>query len=442
MVVVGGGLAGMSAALDCAAAGHRVTVLEERGWLGGATFSVEKEGLWLDNGQHVFMRCCTAYRAFLDRIGARDGVVLQDRLDVPVVAPDGRTGRLRRSALPAPFQLGAAIARYPFLDAGDKLRLGRAVLGLVRLRLDDPSLDDDAFGAWLRRHGQGPGAVEGLWDLIALPTVNVRAVDASLALAATVFKVGLLERGDAADLGYATVPLRRLHHDRAGEALAAAGVEVRLRSAAAAVTASDDGVVVAAPTGAIEADAVVVAVPHEEAAALVGPHLPPGVAPERLGRSPIVNLHVAYDRTVMPHAFAAAVRSPVQFVFDRTDASGLRRGQLLAISLSAADDLAGRTVDELRALFVPALAELFPAARTAEVRSFFVTREPAATFRGVPGSARHRPPAATRHPRVFVAGAWTDTGWPATMEGAVRSGAAAARALAETEVAGGWKVAA
>jgi uncharacterized protein with NAD-binding domain and iron-sulfur cluster len=146
-------------------------------------------------------------------------------------------------------------------------------------------------------------------------------------------------------------------------------------------------------------------------------------------RSPIVNIHVGYDRRVMQEAFVAGVDSPAQFVFDRTESSGLRDGQLLAVSLSGADAYAGMSTDELRALFVPALAALLPAAAHAEVTSFFVTREPEATFRAAPGSARHRAATRTEHPRLFLAGAWTDTGWPATMEGAVRSGLAAARAV-------------
>src|SRR5262249_42208634 len=146
------------------------------------------------------------------------------------------------------------------------------------------------------------------------------------------------------------------------------------------------------------------------------------------GSSPIVNLHVVYDRVVTGHAFAAGVRTPVQWVFDRTRSAGLDQGQCLAVSLSGADAYISRSVEELRAEFLPALAELFPAARDAEVLSFFVTREPRATFRGVPGSAAHRPGAATRIPGLYLAGAWSDTGWPATMEGAVRSGIAAAEA--------------
>jgi uncharacterized protein with NAD-binding domain and iron-sulfur cluster len=146
-----------------------------------------------------------------------------------------------------------------------------------------------------------------------------------------------------------------------------------------------------------------------------------------LGSSPIINLHVAYDRRVTDLPFAAAVRSPVQFVFDRTQSSGLQDGQLLAISLSAADEDMGRRSRELRERYLPALAELFPAARAARVERFVVTREHAATFRATPGAAALRPGARTLLPGLALAGAYTATGWPATMEGAVRSGHAAAR---------------
>ena len=186
----------------------------------------------------------------------------------------------------------------------------------------------------------------------------------------------------------------------------------------------------------IRADAVVLAVPHEQAAKLV----PPGALPAEtvagwagLGAAPIVNVHVVYDRKVMDVPFAAAVDSPVQWVFDRTRISGMHAhgddGQYLAISLSAADEYAGKPVAELREQFVPALAELFPAAKAATVTEFFVTREKRATFRQVPGTAKLRPKAATGLPGLVLAGSWTDTGWPDTMEGAVRSGLNAVIAL-------------
>ena len=152
-----------------------------------------------------------------------------------------------------------------------------------------------------------------------------------------------------------------------------------------------------------------------------------------LGAAPIVNLHVRYDRKVMDTPFAAAVDSPVQWVFDRTRISGMHArgddGQYLAVSLSAADEYVNQTVAQLREKFVPALADLFPAARQAAVTEFFVTRERRATFRQVPGTAKLRPRSATALPGLVLAGAWTDTGWPDTMEGAVRSGLNAVIAL-------------
>jgi uncharacterized protein with NAD-binding domain and iron-sulfur cluster len=179
------------------------------------------------------------------------------------------------------------------------------------------------------------------------------------------------------------------------------------------------------------ADQVIVAVPPGAAERLLPPDslpFPAGWA-ARLGNSPIVNAHVVYDRTVLDESFVAAVDSPVQWVFDRTHQSGLTSGQYLALSLSAADDFIDVPVAALRERLLPALAELLPAARTARVTDFFVTREREATFRPAPGSARFRPPAETALSGLWLAGAWTATGWPATMEGAVRSGEAAAAGL-------------
>ena len=441
--MVGGGLAGIAAALECADAGAAVTLLEARPRLGGATFSIEKDGLWLDNGQHVFLRCCTAYRRFIERIGAEDEVVLQPRLRIPVLTPGGRVAWLRRSRLPAPLHLAGSLLRFRPLALGDRLRLGPAVLALRRLRLDDPGLDRQTFGSWLAARGQSEGAVEALWDLITLPTVNLHARDASLALATKVFQTGLLERGDASDVGYARVPLQRLHGDDAERALQQAGVRLQTKARVTSIAPAPAGLAVTWSGGTLDADAVVLAVPHEDVSDLApSGALPAGVEPARLGASPIVNLHVVYDRRVTEHAFAAGVGTPVQWVFDRTASSGLADGQCLAVSLSGADDYISRSVEELRAEFLPALAALFPDARSAEVRSFFVTREPRATFRGVPGSGAHRPGPVTGVPGLFLAGAWTDTGWPATMEGAVRSGLAAARAALGAGAAGRERVAA
>jgi hydroxysqualene dehydroxylase len=420
-VVVGGGLAGIAAAFELADAGVDVTLLEARPRLGGATFSVVRDGLWLDNGQHVFLRCFTEYLRLLRRLGVAGKIVLQNRLDIPVVAPDGRRSRLRRTGLPAPLHLGGAIARYRFLSPAERLRVLLAARALAKLDLDDPALDERTFADWLRDHGQSRAALDGLWNLLTLPACNLPADEASLALAGMVFKVGLLDEAAAGDLGYAAVPLQQLHGDPAERALAAAGVDVRTKARVRSLAE-------------VDADALVLAVPHDEAAALV-----PELEPVRgLGFSPILNVHVVYDRRVMDDAFVAGFGTPVQFVFDRTASSGLERGQYLAVSVSGASAYTDRTQDEVRAEFLPALAELFSRAREAKIERFFVTREPEATFRGAPGTQALRP-GPTAVDGVFIAGAWTATGWPATMEGAVRSGLAAARAAlttrATTEVA-------
>ncbi len=420
VAVVGGGLAGIAAALQCAESGADVALVEARPRLGGATFSVERDGLWLDNGQHVFLRCCTEYLALLARLGVEADVVVQERLEIPVLRPGTSPVWLRRGDLPAPLHLAGAIARFGPLSPLDRVRVARAVRGLQKLSLDDPVLDRITFADWLGRHGQRAEAIAALWNLIALPTVNLPATEASLALAAKVFKTGLLEEPAAADIGYAAVPLQRLHGEAATRALERAGVEVRTGERIESLASLD-------------ADGIVLAVPHAEAAALLPEGaLPSGVDPRRLGVSPIVNLHVRYDRRVTDLPFAAGLETSVQWLFDRTSSAGLEDGgQLLAVSLSSASGYADTPLDTLRAEFVAALEDLLPAARRARVVSFWSTREPRATFRGVPGTAADRPGPRTLVENLYLAGAWTDTGWPATMEGAVRSGLAAARALTE-----------
>ncbi len=430
VAVVGGGLAGAAAALACADAGVGVTLLEAKSRLGGATYSFQRDGLWFDNGQHVHLRCCTAYRAFVRRIGAEGEMVLQDRLNIPVIHPERGLAWIRRSGLPAPLHLALSLASYRHLGLRERFRAARGALAMTRLDLEDASLDQRTFGDWLDEQGQSARAVEAIWDLIGLPTLNIRARDASLWLAAMVFQVGLLSDPAAADMGYATTPLARAHGDRMLTALRDARVRVRTGAAISQIAVGAGGVPVLKLGGEpIQADAVILAVPHDQAAAL----LPPDAHPHArrftgLGVSPIVNLHVVYDRRVMDLPFAATVGTPLQWVFDRTESAGLTEGQCLAISLSGADQLAQLSTEELRVRFLPELARVFPKAADAEVLGFVATREHRATFRQAPGTLGLRPGATTEVPRLFLAGAWTATGWPATMEGAVRSGRTAARA--------------
>jgi hydroxysqualene dehydroxylase len=423
--VIGGGLAGITTALRLADAGASVALYEAKPKLGGLTHSFRRElgggSISVDNGQHVFLRCCTAYRALLDRLGVTGLTHLQPRLEVIVRSEaSGRVGRLRRAALPAPLHLGPALATYPWLGAAAKARAVSTALALSRVDRNDPATDQTSFGAWLRAHGQGARAMEALWELIGVATLNAAADRASLTMAATIFQVGLLDRADAADIGWPTVPLQELHGDAALRALGQAGVQVRTSSK---ITDLD----------ALDAAAVVVAVPPTEAARLLPADaldLPAGWA-QSLGSSPIVNLNLVYDRPVLDEAFVATVDSPLQWIFDKTSHAGLTQGQYVAVSLSAADDLIDLPVARLRERFLPHLEALLPRARGAELRDFFVTRERHATFLAAPGTGRLRPGARTARRGLYVAGAWTATGWPATMEGAVRSGDAAAAAVLE-----------
>jgi uncharacterized protein with NAD-binding domain and iron-sulfur cluster len=480
--VIGGGLAGITAAIALAQAGAEVTLLEAKPRLGGATMSFTRDGLAIDTGQHVFLRCCTAYRGLLDRLGMTAHAPLQPRFDITVVAP-GKRARMRRRRLPAPLHMLPALLGYPFLNFPERSRIALAALAFKRLREADPKTDEIRLGDWLAAHGQDDRTRRVLWDLFSISSLNIPGDDASLALAAVVVKTGLLGDAGAADIGVPALSLGELHGTAAARLLDKLGASVRLSTKVAAVgpngaggflirlgrsaqpnadadaSAADadrqDAVRQDADLGpaneaengeaehaeaengeVLAADVVVLAVPHEQAARLI----PDGALPAEtvdgwagLGAAPIVNLHLRYDRKVMDVPFAAAVDSPVQWVFDRTRISGMHArgddGQYLAVSLSAADPYVNMSVAELREMFVPALAELFPEAAAATVTEFFVTRERRATFRQVPGTARLRPQSATDLPGLALAGAWTDTGWPDTMEGAVRSGLNAVIAL-------------
>ncbi|MFF1730571.1 hydroxysqualene dehydroxylase HpnE [Streptomyces sp. NPDC058247] len=430
-VVVGGGLAGTTAALALADAGLDVTLLEGRPRLGGLAFSFKRGDLTVDNGQHVYLRCCTAYRWFLDRIDGTALAPVQDRLDVPVLDADrNRLGRLRRTALPVPLHLAASLATYPHLSLAERANVGRAALALKGLDLGDPALDERDFGSWLAEHGQSARAIEALWDLVGVATLNAVAGESSLGLAAMVFKTGLLSEPGAADIGWARVPLGELHDTLARKALDSAGVRTELRTRVTSISRTENGRwSVEVPGERIVADTVVLAVPQRETYDL----LPDGALDdaERLlaiGTAPILNLHVVYDRKVLKRPFFTTLGSPVQWVFDRTEASGLTEGQYLAVSQSAAQDEIDEPVAVLRERYLPEFERLLPAARGAKVLDFFVTRERTATFAPVPGVGALRPTARTNAPGLYLAGAWTATGWPATMESAVRSGVSAADA--------------
>lgn len=410
----------------------RVTVLESRSRCGGATFSFSREGMRVDNGQHVLLRCYTAYRGFLDTLGSDDAVGMQRRFTMPLISSGGKRVSLRRTRGPAPFHLAAGLASYGILPVMDRVRVAAGAVAMRGLDPQDPELDERSFGDWLVEHAQNDATIAALWNLITVAALNAEVEEASLALAVKVFRTALLDTADAADIGVPCRPLDELHVRPALEYLTARGADIHHNTAVRSVVPRDGGFAVRVDDAEFVADSVVVAAPPDVAASVCPGDA--GLHPHRLrglGAAPIVNVHVVFERRVTDVAFAAALSSPVQFVFDRTEPAGLPHGQYLTVSVSAAQQWIDVPTARMRPVFLAELTRLFPAAGNAVVRDFFVTRERRATFQQTPGTRRLRPPTATAVPGLVLAGSWTDTGWPDTMEGAVRSGNDAAAELGE-----------
>ena len=430
VVVCGGGLAGVAAACQAALAGARVTLVERRPFLGGRAFSFRDRdtGREIDNGQHVFLGCCPAYISLLRMLGTLGHTTLQPRLDTPVRDRDGRAGALRASRLPAPLHLGPSFLAYPHLTAAEKAAALRPLAALAALRpAARAALDEVTFADWLREHGQGDRAIARFWDLIVLPTCNDRSDRVSAALAAFVFNEGFLRTAGGSSIGWSRVGLTRLVDPAARDWLAARGGAVLAGRGVAAV---EPGAVTLTDGERLPAEAVVLALPPARVAEVA-----PGAlaADPGLGVAPIVNVHLWYDRPVMDEPFTAVIDSPAQWICNRTargseaDAGGAHH---LAVSISGAREEIAVPRAELAAGLRAEVEHVLPAARHAVLVDSAVVKEPAATIAAAPGQAARRPGPRSAMPGVALAGAWTDTGWPATMEGAVRSGIRAARLVA------------
>ena len=440
VLVAGGGLAGMAAALRLVNAGLRVTLVERRPYLGGRAYSyVDREtGVQVDNGQHVFMGCCTAYVELLREVGALDGAARQKRLRVEVHSPEGRSGALTAAPLPAPLHLLPSFLRYPHVGWRDKLRAVPALLRIRRERdRNRAELRAVSFEEWLRRNGQSERAIANFWDLIVIPALNDASRDVSAAMAFMLFQTALLRDAHGADVGYARSGLSELMGDPIERRLRERGAEVLLGRTAQRLVVEGGAVagVALADGETLTADWYVAALPPHALSGLLPDDLrgaPPFDAAGTHAYSPIVNLHVWYDRPVADFEWAAFVDSPLQFVFNKTRIAGLPGpGDYLTVSLSAAWEWWPLSKEELRERFTAELARALPQARGAAIQRFIVVKEQRATFRSLPGGADNRLPARTPLPNLLLAGDWTDTGWPATMEGAVRSGNAAASAILE-----------
>ncbi len=445
VLVLGGGLAGLSASLRLLQHGLQVTMVEKRPFLGGRAFSFRdgKTGEEVDNGQHVFMRCCRYYVDFLEAVGALDKAYFQPRLRVEVVR-NGRSGVLASTPWLGRFHMVPSFFRYPHLGLRDKLL---ALYGLAKVGLADRSKHGEALDAescydWLKRHHQPESVIDNLWELIVLPTLNDSVRDASADMALMVFQEGLLKKPHDAALGYPTVGLTSLNGEPARRYIEDAGGRLALGKSVGAIRVEDGRVTgVELSDGQVaEADAYVSALPFDVLLDVLPPEVSgnPFFEPaSSLSSSPIVDIHLWYDRPVMDSPLAAFLDSPVQFVFNKSLIQGSnRRGQYLCISLSGAWDYVDRPKAELIEEFSAEMARLLPRAREATLERSLVVKEKRATFRSAPGAGKHRLPQATPLPNLYLAGEWTDTGWPSTMEGAVRSGVFAADALMSGSVGG------
>ena len=394
VAVVGGGLAGLSAALALKEKGHPVELFERTRLLGGRATSFAVGGHEVDNGQHVFLACCTEFIRFVDRLGMTKNLHLQDRFDVLVVGPQVRS-RLRAASLPAPFHLAWSLLQYQPLAVGERLSLARA---LLRLRSANGDLKGESFAAWLARNGQGTREIRAFWEPFLVPALNVSLEEMPAHEAAFVLQTAFLRDADSARFGWSSVPLARI-----AEAAAQRLDQVHMSTA---VVSLDQ-------LGAF--DAIVLAVPPAQAAKLTG-----NTALDAYEAHAILDIHLWHDAGTLDFDFAALLDSPVQWIFQKE--SGY-----LCCSLSAADehlvaptgDLVQRTWQELQA----ALPDL----RRARVTQSAVTRNPTATY--MPKAGTQRPGARTALANVALAGSWTETGWPDTMESAVRSGLAAAQVI-------------
>jgi squalene-associated FAD-dependent desaturase len=403
VAVVGGGLAGCAAALDLVDSGADVTLLEARPTLGGAVQTLpEREGDPTpppDNGQHIALGCFTEYLRFLERIGEGSSY-RRERLALPVVGERGALAEIRPS-LPA-------LLSYAHVSVGDRLRIPVVT---ARCRGAKPR-EGETFGVLLRRLGASSAAIDRFWDVFIRPALNLRADAADAASGLFVVRTALLGPRENSDLVLPTRPLGAIHGGAAQRTLEALGATVQTS------TRVDD-------LQDLEADAVVVALPPRESAQLLGDAEP------ALEESPIVSVHLMFDRRLLTRPLAALLGSDAHWVFDRGALTGHEpeRGQYLTVVSSGVPDLMELRGRELVERVSGQVTDRLGAAELVWSR---VSREPRATVALRPGAESLRAGTRTSRPNVVRAGAWTNTGWPATMESAVRSGRrAAARLLSD-----------
>lgn len=437
ITVVGGGLAGIAAACALADSGCRVQLLERRPYLGGRASSYEHPGTGevIDNCQHVLIGRCTSLVDLYRRLGALDAIRWYDRFTF--LTPGGRATILEAGSLPAPFHSSTSFLRAPAFSLRDKLAIAS---GLSHFLRGLPADDDEDFAHWLKRHHQTQRAIDRFWRPVLVSALNEELGRISVHYAAKVFRESFLLSAESGRMGIPSIPLSELYNRAIGY-IEARGGGVSLRTSVESLTPTENGWHTAGGGQTFASDAVVLALPFEGMAALL-PTLPHNAHAEELGahlgefeHSPITGIHVWLDREVTELDHAVLLDTTIQWMFNKSRLQPGHRGSegsYLELVVSASRSLVPMSRQQIIDLAMRELALFFPAVASARLLKAAVVKEVRATYSIRPGLDRLRPRAASPWPGIFLAGDWTASGWPATMEGATRSGYLAAEAVARS----------
>jgi len=442
VIVIGGGLAGLSAGVALAEAGWRVRLFEQRPFLGGrATSYVLPDGEHVDNCQHVTLGCCTNLEDFYRRVGSENKIRFFDRLVFQ--DPQGRIGIMQAGMLPAPLHMTGSFLTFAPLSTADKASIGRALLDIIRGQGHTADLNEAggiSMLEWLRRRNQTPGAIERFWRVVLVSALDEELDRTDARFGVDVFWKGFLSNRKGYRMGVPSVPLAQLYEGCKSQ-IERRGGEVNLRMPVRAIYCNQGELTSIELEGQRQekADAYVFAIPHQALAELLPSAIkerePQLAQIERINVSPITGVHFWFDREVMKEPFLTLLDTTTQWIFNKTqlygagNGSGSEGGQYLQLVISASYDLLQKPRQEIVDLCLAEVHAALPLSREAKLVKSTVIKETAATFSPEPGVDKLRPTQHTGVKGLYLAGDWTATGWPATMEGAVRSGYLAAEAL-------------